>query len=140
MELLWELVKAGFFTALGGFIMWAIKVRKAINNLKKSEEDLKESRLKVKEAENRIKDREEIIRVKKEIEKFIPQMIKYYEKKRIGLHTQLQIYRIELDGLLQYERMEIKDGVWKFLTESYDGIVWREEPFEGYYLLPQTKL
>jgi chromosome segregation ATPase len=133
---------------VGGLIMW-LKTERAINKLKESRRSLKKSEKDLEKSERDL-ERSTIelqkvkleIQIKKDIEKFIPQVVRYYDRKRNEVSTQLQIYRSELDDLLRSEKMDVRDGVWKFLTESYDGICFRNqwESFsEGYYLLPQTK-
>jgi type IV secretory pathway VirB4 component len=125
-----------------GLTMW-LKTKKAIDEsrkakreLEKSEKELEIVTIELEKMKSKIKLEDQI---KRDIDKLIPQFVRFYDNKRKSILTPLQIPRSELDDLLRPERIEVRDGIWKFLTESYDGIHYRgeyESFEEGFYLLP----
>lgn len=120
------LIQAGIFTAIGGFIMWLLKVKQMRNNLRISELQLSEVKMRVE---------------KLEAEKELEETIKKEENKIFGLEKELILcrsknpkYEIGLSLKALKNRHPTSENLWNvFIRLSQD----EEILFKGYD--PYTK-
>ena len=79
--ILW-LINAGVFTAMGAFLMWIIKARKAINEFKKSEAELEKSRIELREVKDGVQKKEQFMEARQKQENEIYELYKREIKNR----------------------------------------------------------